>query len=131
FARIPHADHVLPRPPRFILGVAEPDDGAALRADEVLGGDADRPAEPRGLADDLVQRMDRLRAADARDRLHLGAALEELHAENVGAKLQYPLQVAGELGPIGHRVIPAVRSTCPALSRKTHSTANPKFGRSW
>src|ERR1051325_1527373 len=85
-ARIPPPNHVPARPPRLVLGIAEAHDGAALRAYEVLGGDADGPAEPGGLPDDLVQGVDRFRSADARDRLPLGAAVIELHRKDEGAK---------------------------------------------
>ena len=52
-----------------------------VRADEIVGGQPDGPAEPCGLRHDLVEGVDRCRAADARDRLHRLALLEQFHAK--------------------------------------------------
>jgi len=73
--------------------------GAALRAHQVVGGDAHRPAEPRGLSDHLIQRVYVLRAADAGDRFHVRPLLEELHGEHDRAQLQPLLQLGDGLGP--------------------------------
>jgi len=68
-----------------------------LRADKVLGGDADRPAEPCRLRDHLVEGVDVLGAANARNRLHVGAAFEQLHAERDRTQLQEVFQVGGDV----------------------------------
>jgi hypothetical protein len=73
---VPDPDHALPGAPGRVLGEAEPDHRPALAADEVLGGDADGPAEPGRLGHDLVQGVHRLRPADLRDRLHRLSLLE-------------------------------------------------------
>ena len=78
----PNAFHVRAGLPLIRLGAAETDHRAALRADEVLAGDADGPPEARGLADHLIQRMHGFRAADARDRFHVRAPLEQFHRED-------------------------------------------------
>ena len=98
---------------------------AALRADQVVGGDADRPAQPRGLADHLVQRVHVLRAADARDRLHVRAPLEQLHGEDDRAQLQQLLQFADDLGPImvrtfGHPASSLVAAKSGAVRRSVN-----------
>jgi hypothetical protein len=91
---------VLAGTPFLVFRQAEADDCAALRADEILAGDADRPAEAGGLRDDLIERVHGFRSADPRDRLHLLAVLEELHAKRDSPQLQQALQVGGELCPI-------------------------------
>jgi hypothetical protein len=78
---VPDADHVLARAPFVVLGQPEPDDGTALRADEIIARDPDGPTEARRLGDDLIEGVHRFRPPDPRDRLHLLAALEQLHAE--------------------------------------------------
>jgi hypothetical protein len=72
---------VLARAPFVVFRETEPDDRPALRADEILTRQPDGPAEPRRLGDDLIERVHRFRPPDPRDRLHLLAALEQLHAE--------------------------------------------------
>ena len=67
---VPHPDVICARAPFLVLR-PQSDHRAALRADEIFACYADRPAEPRGHADDLVGGMDRGRAADLRDRGHL------------------------------------------------------------
>jgi hypothetical protein len=52
-----------------------------LGSDQVLARDADSPAEPRRLCDDLIERVHGFRATDPSDRLHVVAVLEKLHAE--------------------------------------------------
>ena len=52
----PHAFHVLAGEP-FVVLAAETDHRAALVADEIVRGDADRPAEARRLRNDLIERM--------------------------------------------------------------------------
>ena len=78
---VPDADHVLAGAPFIVLGEAQPDDRPALRSDEILARDADGPAEPGGLRDDLIERVHRFRPADLGDRLHFFPMLEQLHAE--------------------------------------------------
>src|SRR5437763_375157 len=81
--------------PLFILW-READHRAALVAYEIVAGNADGPAEARGHADDLVGGVDRIRPPDLRDRLHVGDAREQLHADH--RRLQ-PQQVV----EIGHQ----------------------------
>ena len=90
-------------PERHLSSLARPspDHRPALRADEVFAGEPDGPAEASGLGDDLIEGVHRFRPADPRDRLHLRAALEQLHAERDRAQLQQPLEVGGEPGPVG------------------------------
>ena len=110
--REPDAFHVCTRLPRLGLGVTQSHHRPALRADEIVGGDAHRPAEPRGLADDLVEGVNGLRAADPVDRLHVLAPLEHLHAEGNGAELQQQRQIVDNGRPVvGHREFP--RGTFP------------------
>jgi hypothetical protein len=71
-----------------------------LRSDEVLARDADGPAEPGSLRDDLIERVHRFWSADLGDRLHFFAALEELHAERDRPQLEQALQIAGEFRPV-------------------------------
>src|SRR6202012_3373827 len=78
---VPHPDIVCPREPFLVLR-AEPDYGTALRADEIIAGDADGPAEPRGHADDLVGGVDRTRAPDFGNRLHLPDLSKHLDADH-------------------------------------------------
>jgi len=78
---VPHTHHVLSRAPFVVLREPEPDHRSALRADEILAREPDGPAETSGLRDNLVKGVHRFRPPDPRDRLHLLAALEELHAE--------------------------------------------------
>jgi len=78
----------------------QPDDRAALRADEVVHRDPDRPAELPGLGHDLVGRVLGPRAADLRDRRHLFHRLEELHADGNGAQPQVPVQVVDDRRPV-------------------------------
>src|SRR6185437_699347 len=73
---------------------------AALATYEIVGRDADGPAEPRGHADDLVGGMDRVRPADFRNRLHILDASEHLDARD--GRLQ-PEQ-AVEIGDHGGEV---------------------------
>ena len=87
----------LPERQAVILRAAEPHDRATLRPDQVVRGDADGPAEPRRLRHHLVQRVHRLRPADPGDRFHVGAPLEELHAERDRAQLQQALELRSEL----------------------------------
>ena len=61
---VPDPGVVLAASPLLILGV-QSDDGATLGAGKVVVGDPDGPAETAGLGDDLVRRVDGLRAADA------------------------------------------------------------------
>src|SRR4029077_18461675 len=76
--------------------------------DQVLGGDADGPAEPRRLADHLIEGVNGLRTADARNRLHLLAALEQFHREHMRAQFQQPLQIRAHFRPvIGHLKSPS------------------------
>jgi hypothetical protein len=77
----PDAHHVLAGQPFFVFGSAQANHCTALCADQILGGDADRPAQACGLCHDLVQRVNCLRSANARDRFHLFPTLEKLHAE--------------------------------------------------
>ena len=65
----------------------EPDDRPALRADEILARQPDGPAETGGLGDDLIERVHGFWPADPRDRLHLLAILEKLHAEGYRPQL--------------------------------------------
>jgi len=53
---VPDADHVLAGAPFVILGETEPNNGPALRPDEVLARDADGLDETGGLCDDLIER---------------------------------------------------------------------------
>ena len=92
---VPDPDHVLAGTPFIVFCQAEADDCSALRADEVLAGDADGPAEAGGLRDDLVERVHRFRPADPRDRLHLFTVLEKLHTERYRPQLQQPLEIGG------------------------------------
>src|SRR6516162_1179929 len=78
---VPNTDHVLSGTPFFVFCETEPDDRPALRADEILARQPDGPTETGGLGDDLIKGVHRFRPADPRDRLHLLAVLEELHAE--------------------------------------------------
>src|ERR1700757_2258808 len=78
---VPDADHVLAGAPLLILGETESDNRPTLGSDEVVARDADGPAEPRRLRDDLIECVHRPRAADPGDRLHVVAVLEKLHAE--------------------------------------------------
>src|ERR1700675_1034545 len=74
------------------------------------------PAEPRRLADHLIERVHRFRPADAGDRLHLGAVLVELHAEHEGAQFQQALEIGGNFGPVlGHCVISWKRAGHPTI----------------
>src|SRR3979490_3396004 len=60
---VPDADETLPGKPLLVLR-REANDGAALRADEIVGGDTDGPAQPRGHGDDLVGGGNRRRRPD-------------------------------------------------------------------
>jgi hypothetical protein len=97
---VPDADHVLAGVPFLILRKTQPDDGAALRANQILAGDADRPAETSRLCDDLVERVHGVRAADPRDRFHVFAALEKLHTKRDRPQPQQVLEIGCELPPI-------------------------------
>jgi hypothetical protein len=55
FGLEPDAGHVTAREPGRVLG-HQPQDGTTLLADQVVRGDADGPAESRGLRNDLVGR---------------------------------------------------------------------------
>ena len=100
----PDTDHVLARAPLCVLGIAKPDDRPALRADEILGRDADRPAEPPRLRDDLVERVHRPRPPDARNRLHVGRILEQLHAERDRPEFQEAFEITGDFRPVESRL---------------------------
>jgi len=91
---------VLAGTPFLVFREAEPDHRPALRSDEVLARDADGPAEPGRLCNDLIERVHGFRTANPRDGLHLAAILEELHAKRDHPQLQQALQVGGELCPI-------------------------------
>src|SRR6185312_9118755 len=78
---------------------------AALRSDEVVGCDTDRPAEPRGLGDDLVGGVNRLGTADARNRLHLCDGLKQLHADRCGAQPQQQVEIVDDRVPVVTRSI--------------------------
>jgi hypothetical protein len=71
-----------------------------LRADEILARNADDPAEAGGLRDDLIERVHGFRPANLRDRLHVVAVFEELHAKRDRPQLQQALQVCAELCPV-------------------------------
>lgn len=98
----PDPGHLFARAPFVGLGMAEAHHGAALRAHQILGGDADGPAQPRRLRDDLIERMHVLGSAYPRDRLHPGAVGEHLHPKGDGPQSQQPLQIGGEFADIGH-----------------------------
>jgi hypothetical protein len=59
----------------------EPDHRAALRADQIVHRDADRPAELARLGDDLIRGVLGPWPADLRNRFHRFDGLEELHAD--------------------------------------------------
>ena len=96
---MPDADIVLPREPFLVLR-GKPDHGAALGADEVIGGDTHRPAEPRGHADDLVGGVDRARTPDFFDRLHILDTREHFHADHGGLQAKQVVQVGDHAGQI-------------------------------
>ena len=78
---VPDAHHVFARAPFIVFRQTEPDHRPALRTNEILARQPDGPAETSGLGDDLIERVHRFRPPNPRDRLHLLATLEELHAE--------------------------------------------------
>src|SRR6185312_1573132 len=96
---VPDADVICTLEPFLVLG-GEPDHGAALRAHEIIGGNADGPAETRGHADDLVGGVNRARPADLRDGLHVLDAGEHLDARD--RRLQ--TEQAVEIGDHGDEV---------------------------
>jgi hypothetical protein len=80
---MPDADVIFARQPFLVLRTKS-DHRTTLRADEIVRRDTDRPAEPRGHADDLVGGVNRVGAADFRNCLHLLNAREQLHAGDGG-----------------------------------------------
>jgi hypothetical protein len=78
---------VLSRAPFVILGSTEPDHRTALRTDEIFARQPDGPAEAGGLGDDLIEGVHSFWPANPRDRLHLFAILEKLHAEGYRPQL--------------------------------------------
>ncbi|MHC2618848.1 hypothetical protein ACVIW2_000880 [Bradyrhizobium huanghuaihaiense] len=110
---VPDPDIVFAGEPFVVLG-AKPDHRAALAAYQVVGGDADGPAQTRGHADDLVGGVDRIRPADLRDRFHLRCLSEQLHADHRRLQPQQAVEIGNEAGKIDplrtlllHRVLPA------------------------
>ena len=97
--RVPYASHRLAGEPVLVAWM-QPDDRAALRTDQVLHRDTDGPSEPRGLRDDLVGGVNRLGAANLRDRLHLLDRREHLHADGGGAKPQQRVEVIDDGLPV-------------------------------
>src|SRR5438067_2081927 len=89
---VPDPDHVLAGTPPVVFCQTEADHRAALRSDEILARNTDSPTEASGLRDHLVERVHAFRPTDPRDRLHLVAALEQLHAEWDRSQLQQALQ---------------------------------------
>src|SRR5207344_2606767 len=63
---MPDTDIALTGEPFLVLR-GEPDHRAALRADEVVAGNADCPTQSRGHADDLVGGVNRAGTPDLRD----------------------------------------------------------------
>ncbi len=96
---MPDADVSFTGEPLLVLR-REPDHGAALRADEIVGGDADGPAQPRGHADDLVGGVNRRRSPDLRDRRHLVHLREHLHADHGGLQAKQVVQIGHHAGQI-------------------------------
>jgi len=96
---MPDADIAFTGKPFVVLG-AEANHRAALCADEILAGDADGPAEPRGHADDLIGGVDRIRPPDFRDRLHLRGMREQLHACYRRLQPQQAVEVGDEASEI-------------------------------
>jgi hypothetical protein len=96
---VPDADIVFAGEKLFVLR-RKPDHGAALRADEILTGDADGPAEPRGHADDLVGGMHRRGTADFRDRGHLLDAGKHLDADHGRLQAKQAVEVGHHVGQI-------------------------------
>ena len=100
---VPHPDHVLARTPRLVLRIAEADDRAALRADQILAGQP--TVQPSRAACATIWS----RVWTALGRRMRGIAsisvtmLEELHAERDRAQLQQTLQIGDKFGPVlGH-----------------------------
>jgi len=96
---VPDADVGLAGEPLLVLR-RKADHGAALRADQIIGGDADGPAEPRGHADDLVGGMHRRGTADFRDRGHLLDASEHLDADHGRLQAKQTVEVGHHAGQI-------------------------------
>jgi hypothetical protein len=84
------------------------DDRAALGADEIRHGDADRPAELARLGHDLIGGVLALGSADLGNGLHLLDGLEELHADGDRAEAQVLVEAVDDGVPVvrigGHGV---------------------------
>ena len=91
---VPDADIIRTLEPFVVLG-RETYHGAALRADEIVGGNTHGPAQARGHADDLVGGMDRVRPADLRDRFHLLDAREHLDADDRRLQAEQTDEIGG------------------------------------
>jgi hypothetical protein len=81
--RVPYPGHLLARKPLLVLRM-ESDNGAALRAHQVLLSDTDGEAESRGLCHDLIGSVDRLGATNFGNRFHLFDGSEQLHPNRCG-----------------------------------------------
>jgi len=55
--------------------------------------------------DDLIESVYGFWPADLRDRLHVLAALEELHTKRDGFEPQEAFEIGGEFGPVVHHVM--------------------------
>ena len=104
FARIfrravPDADIILTGEPFLVLR-SQSDDRAALRADEIVSGDANGPAKPGGHADDLVGGMDRGRPPDLLYRRHLLDGCKHLQANHGRLEAEQAVEIVHHAGQI-------------------------------
>src|SRR5215471_2003047 len=107
----PHPGHALAGEPLLVLGM-ESDDRAALRAHQVLHGDAHRPPELTRLSHDLIRGVLRPRPADLGDGLHLRHRLEELHADGNAAQPQILRE--------------AIEDGLPVVAVRAHALVSPR-----
>ena len=100
FGGVPHPFHVFAAVPFGALAT-QADDGFALVTDQVVSGDAHRPAQARGLRHDLVGGVNGFGAADFRNRRHLIHRLKQLHAEGDGTQFEHAFELGRQLGKVG------------------------------
>ena len=96
---VPDADIIFAGEKLFVLR-RKADHRAALRADEIVTGNADGPAEPRSHADNLVGGMHRRGTTDFRDLGHLLDAGEHLDADHGRLQAKQAVQVGHHAGQI-------------------------------
>jgi hypothetical protein len=113
---MPDTDIIFTGEPFFVPG-AEPDHGAALRADEIVGGDADGPAQPGSHADDLVGGVDRARPPDLFDSHHVLDTREQLHADHGGLQPQQIVEIGDHAGEVERRCL-LLHGSTPGSARR-------------